>query len=44
MIKLSLDKGSFLKKKTVLIGFNNSKLKIIIFLKLRGTSIEENFY
>ena len=43
LIKKSVsDEGSFLKK-AVPICFNKSRLKIIIFLKLRETSIEENF-
>jgi len=37
------DEGSFLER-AVSICFNKSSLKIIIFLKLREASIEENFY
>ena len=37
------DEGSFLKR-VVLICFNKNRLKIIIFLKVQETSIEENFY
>jgi len=37
------NKGSFLKR-AVSMCFNRSRLKIIIFLKLREASIEENCY
>jgi len=37
------DEGSFLKR-AVSVCFNKNRLKIIIFLKLRETSIEKGFY